>query len=83
MVKVAFHDGCKLDFEGLDASDGRDTFLTTETVDVEFAVVNVGDVIVFKEENSLGVLDDSRGIGREEEFDWDRHSVLGEECSRL
>jgi hypothetical protein len=83
MVKVALHNGRQLDFEGLNAPDGGDAFFAAEAVDVEFAIVDVGDVVVFEEEDSLGVLDDGGGVGGEEEFYRDRDTVFGEEGAGL
>ena len=83
MVKVAFHDGCQLDFEGLNASDSGDTFFATKTMDVEFAIVDMCDIVVFEEEDSFGVFDDGGGVGSEEEFYGDGDPVFGEERAGL
>ena len=83
MVKVALHDGCQFDFEGLDTSDGGDTFFATETMDVEFAVVDVCDIVVFEEEDALSVFDDGRWVGCEEEFHGDGDTVFREEGTGL
>lgn len=83
MVKVALHDGGQFDFEGLDTSDGGDTFFATETMDVEFAVVDVRDIVVFEEEDAFSVFNDGRGVGRQEEFDRDGDTVFREEGTGL
>jgi hypothetical protein len=83
MVEITLHDGGKFDFKSLNASDCGDSFFATETVDMEFAVVDVCDIVVFEEEDSFGVFDDGGRVGCEEKFDGNGDTVFGEEGSRL
>ena len=62
VVEFAFHDRSDLDLEGLDATSRGNLagslgfiFLTPETVDMEFTLGDMGDVIVLKVEDTLGV----------------------------
>jgi hypothetical protein len=83
MIEITLHDCGEFDFEGLNTADCGDTFFTTETVNVKFAIVDVSDIIVFEEKNSFRVFDDCRGIRGKEEFDGERNAVFREESSGL
>lgn len=83
MVKGAFHDFSNFHFKSLDGSDARQSIVTSQTVDMELSFLNVRNVVVFKIEDSLGVLNNGRRIRSEKEFNWLRHSIFTEECSRL
>jgi hypothetical protein len=52
-------------------------------VDVQLSLSDVGDVIIFEVENTLGVLDDCRRVRGDEELDGLRKTVVGHECARL
>ena len=52
-------------------------------MDVELTLVDVGNVIVLEVEDLLGVLDDGRWVGREEELGGLGHAVVGQEGTRL
>ena len=63
-IEFALHDRGNLKLERLNAPHGGDLagglvtfFLTAETVDVEFTLSDVGDVIIFEIEDEFGVLD--------------------------
>jgi hypothetical protein len=62
MVKGALHDRRELDLEGLDGSDGRNTVTTAQTVNVEFALGNVSNVIVLSRRPSERVATNDRRI---------------------
>lgn len=78
VVELALHDLGKLDLEGFDGTRRRDlgAVRAAQTVDVEFTLGNVGDVVVLEVQDTLGVLDDGGSIGGDEEFDGKRHAIL-------
>jgi hypothetical protein len=86
VVELALHDLGELEFEGLNRADG--TLLTVgltlaQSVDVQLSLSDVGDVIIFEIEYTLGVLDDCRSVRGDEELDGLREAVVGHECARL
>ena len=64
---------------------GKSTTLlvAAETMDMQLTLGDVGNVIVLKVKNTLGVLDYRRGIGGDEEFDRLREAVLRHERTGL
>ena len=52
-------------------------------MDVELTLVDVGNVIVLEVEDLLGVLDDGRWVGGEEEFGGLGHAIVGQEGTGL
>lgn len=89
-VELALHDGGELDLERLDGPGsslllrGRlTTFSSAQSVDVQLALGNVSNVIIFEVENTLGVFDDGGGIGGDEELDWLGQTILGHERAGL
>jgi hypothetical protein len=52
-------------------------------VDVQLTLVDVSNVIILQVENLLGVLDNGRGVGRQEELSRLRDTVIGKESSGL
>lgn len=52
-------------------------------MDVQLAVVDVSNVVILEVENLLGVLDNGRRVGGQEELNGLRSSILGEESARL
>lgn len=83
VVELALHDLLELNLDGLDSTDVTSARLLAQTMDVKLAVVDVCNVVVLEVENLLGVLDDGRRVGREEELDGLRRTVVGEEGARL
>jgi len=86
VVELALHDLGELEFKGLNRADGA--LLTVglalaQSVDVQLSLSDVGDVIIFEVENTLGVLDDCGSVGSDEELDGLRETVVGHECARL
>ena len=88
VVEATLHDLGKLELQGLDktrcgllrlAVGG----IAAQTVNGQFAVGNVSDVIVLEEEDTLGVLDDGGRIGCNVEFDRLWATVLAEERATL
>lgn len=97
VVKLSLHDLRELNLESLDGSNRGDSVIPSQSVDVKFycsataanrasvltTLGNVGDVVVLKVEDSLCVLNDGRGIRRDEVFDGLRHAIFSHEGSRL
>lgn len=83
VVELALHDLLKLKLKGLDGSDVRAAIGLLESVDVQGALVDVGDVVVLEVHDLLGVLDNGRGIGGEEELGGHGHAIIGHESTRL
>ena len=83
VVEAALHDLLQLDLDGLDGAHVARAVHLAQAVDVELALVDVRDVIVLEVEHLLGVLDDGRGIGGEEELRRLRHAVVAQEGTRL
>ena len=83
MVVAALHDLLKLDLDGLDSTDVGGARVLGKTVDVELTIVNVGNVVVLEVQHLLGVLNNSRWVGRQEELNGLRSTVVGEESTRL
>lgn len=79
MVERTLHDLCQLHLQRLDRSSGAPLTIgisLAEAVDVEFSLCDMGNVVVFKVQDALGVLDDGSSVGGDEEFDGLGHSVL-------
>jgi len=47
------------------------------------SLADVGDIVILQIQDSLGVLDNSRGVGGNEEFDGLGKPILRQESSRL
>ena len=62
VVELSLHDFLEFQLEGLDGADVRGSVILGETVDIEGAIVDVGDVVVFEVQDFLGVLDDGGGV---------------------
>lgn len=75
VVELALHDGGDFEFESLDGPRGgelgrrRGAGLRADTMDVQFTVGYVGDVVIFEIEDSLSVLDNGSSVGGNEELD--------------
>ena len=50
---------------------------------MKFALSDVSDVVVLEIEDTLSMLDDGGGIGRDEEFDGLGKTILGHESTGL
>ncbi|KAI6754186.1 hypothetical protein HG530_012700 [Fusarium avenaceum] len=83
VVKLTLHDLLELKLKGLDGSDVGAAIGLLEAVDVEGALVDVSNVIILKVHDLLGVLDNSRGVGGEEELSGHGHAIIGHEGTRL
>lgn len=83
VVEATLHDLLELDLDGLDSTDIASAVGLGQTVDVELTLVDVGNVIILEVEDLLGVLDDGRGVGREEELGGLGHAVVGQEGTGL
>ena len=83
VVEAALHDLLELDLDGLDGTDVAGAVSLGQTVDVELTLVDVGNVIVLEVEDLLGVLDDGRGVGGEEELGGLGHAIVGQEGTGL
>lgn len=83
VVEAALHDLLKLDLQGLDGTNVGHAVVLVQAVDVERALVDVGDVVVLKVQDLLGVLDDGGGVGREEELGGHGHAIVGKEGAGL
>ena len=92
VVKFPLHDLRQFQLECLDRSvlfcsapaRTRTTLCVgSQTVNVQFSLGNVGDVVVLEIQHALGVLDDGSGVGSDEEFDGLRRPVFGHECAGL
>ena len=83
VVELSLHDFLEFQLEGLDGADVRGSVILGETVDIEGAIVDVGDIVVFEVQDFLRVLDNSGWVGGEEELGWNGHAVVGEESSGL
>lgn len=83
MLESALHDLLQLDLDGLDSTDLAGAITLGEAVNVQLTFMDVGDVIVLEVEHLLGVLDDGRRVGREEELGRLRDTIIGQESTGL
>lgn len=83
VVEATLHDLLQFQLNGLNSADVGGSIVLVQTMNVQLAFVNVGNVIIFEIENLLGVLDDRRGIGGQEEFCWLRNTIIREESTGL
>lgn len=83
VVELALHDLLELKLEGLDGSDVGATVSLLEAVDVQGALVDVGNVVILEVHDLLGVLDNGRGVGGEEELGGHGHAIIGHESPGL
>lgn len=83
VVEAALHDLLKLDLECLDGTDVGGSVILVEAVNVQRALVDVGNVVVLEVQDLLCVLDDRGWVRGEEELGGHRHAVVGEESTRL
>ncbi|KAI9172071.1 proteasome regulatory particle subunit Rpt4 [Paramyrothecium foliicola] len=83
VVELALHDLLQLELQGLDGSDVGAAVGLLQAVDVEGTLVDVGNVVILEVHDLLGVLDNGRRVGREEELGGHGHAIVGHEGSRL
>ena len=83
VVELALHDLLELKLQGLDGSHVAAAIGLLETVDVEGTLVDVGNIVILQVHNLLGVLDDGRWVGGEEELGGHGHAIVGHESSGL
>lgn len=83
VVEAALHDLLELNLDGLDGADVAGAVSLGQTVNVELALVNVSNVIILEVEDLLGVLNNGRRVGGEEELGRLGHAVVGQESARL
>ena len=72
MAELAVHDFGNLNLEGFKAAGGwglATILIMMEAVNVQLALWDVSNVVVFEIENTFGVLNDGRGIRSDKEFD--------------
>lgn len=83
VVELALHDLLELELKGLDGANVAAAIGLFQAVDVEGTLVDVGNVVILQVHNLLGVLDDSRRVGREEELGGHGHAIVGHESPGL
>lgn len=83
MVELALHDLLKLELQSVDSSDVGAAISLLQAVDVEGALVDVSNVVILEVQDLLGVLNDGRGVRRQEELGGHGHAVIGHESTRL
>lgn len=83
MVELALHDLLKLELQSVDSSDVGAAIGLLQAVDVEGALVDVSNVVIFKVQDLLGVLNDGRGVRRQEELCGHGHAIIGHESTGL
>jgi hypothetical protein len=62
VVEAALHDLLELDLKSLDGADVARAVILVQAVDVEGALVDVGNVVVLEVQDLLGVLDNGGGV---------------------
>lgn len=83
MIKFALHDFLKLQLNCLDSAHVRGTIILCETVDIQLAFMDMGDIVVFEIKNFLRVLNDRRGIRRKEKLCWLGDAIILKKRTRL
>lgn len=83
MVELALHDLLKLELKSVDGSDVGAAISLLQAVDVEGALVDVSNVVILEVQDLLGVLNNGRGVRREEELGGHGHAVIGHESTGL
>lgn len=86
VVELALHDLREFELERLDRAVRRlrlAILVAAQAVDVQLALSDVCDIIVFKIEHALSVFDDRRSIGGDEEFNGLWQTIFGHECTGL
>jgi hypothetical protein len=73
----------ELELKSLNSTRAGLVDITTNAVDVELAIVNVSNIIIFKEKNLSGVFDNGGRIRSEKKLNRTRCVVLREESTRL
>ncbi len=77
MVEFALHDFRKLNLKSLDGAlrSNLPAICTGQTVNVEFTLSNVSNIIILQIEDMLGVLDDSSCMRGDKESNRLRHAM--------
>jgi len=81
--EFALHDLLELELKSLDSTRAGLVNIATNAVDMELAIINVSNIVVFEEKNLSGVLYNSSRIRSEEELNRTRGVILREKSSRL
>src|SRR6266540_2792998 len=89
-IEFTLHDSGNLELECLDRPGGSGLtsglfalILTSQTMDMELAIGNVGDIVIFKVQNPLRVLNDGGSIRSDEEFNRLGKAIFRHESARL
>lgn len=83
VVELTLHDLVELHLKSLDRSSSGGVLVSSDSVDVQLTIVDVGNIVVLKEEDLLGVLDNGSRVGGEEELRGHGDTIVREESSRL
>ena len=83
VLELALHNLLKLKLKRLDCADVGTTIGLFQAVNVERALVDMGDVVILEVHDLLGVLDDGGGVQGKEELGRHRHAIIGHEGTRL
>lgn len=83
VVELALHDLLELELESLDGTDIGAAVSLLETVNVEGALMDVGNVVILKVHNLLGMLDNGSRVGGQEELGGHGHAIVSHEGTRL
>lgn len=83
MVEFALHDLLQFEFNSLDGADVGGAVVLGQTMNVELAFMDVGNVIILEIKDFFCMFDNGRRIRGEEEFGrlWD--AIIGEESTGL
>lgn len=83
VVELALHDLLELELEGLDGPHIGASIGLLKAVNVEGALVNVGNVVILEVQDLLGVFDNGGGIRRQEELRRHGHTIISHEGAGL
>lgn len=79
VIELALHNFLKLKLQSLDGTDRGGSISLASTVDIQLALMNVGNVVILQVKDLLGVLNDGGRVGTKEELRRNRHAVVGQE----
>ena len=83
VVKCSLHNLLQFKLDGLNGANIGSAIVLCQAMDVQLPFVHMGDVIVFQVEDLLGVLNNRRGVRRQEELGWLRNPIIGKEGTGL